>query len=240
MSSNNKYNKNKHRTEYSDMSGKKASATPGQFRLDIEDPSLDGIVEMQPYVCKPYHSRKYYEAFREFLKKSGIFGRTWHLYKAILDDPNLEELQWRLDHESMSEFERKHVTEIRDAVKNHQYVMREKQHCDTKEELFAKAEKEWSEYRRSLTWLMTCAQRANVPFAADDKKIKDIMICFFHLDDKVRGNVRREYYREKYVNKAMKAINKTGYYPPISIYDMEKAFKNDKEWQERFLHRKKT
>lgn len=236
----NKYNKKKHKTEYSDMSGKKVNATPGQFRLDIDDPSLDGIVEMQPYTCKPYHARKYYEAFRDFLKKSGVFGRTWHLYKAIMDDPDLNELQWRLDHENMSEMERKRVTEIRDAVKNHLYVMKNKQYCKTPEELYAKAEAEWNEYKRSLNWLITCAQRANVPFAADENKKKDIMISFFHLDDRVRGSARRDYYREKYVNKALKAIEKTGYYPPMSIYDMEKAFKNDKEWQERFLHRKKT
>lgn len=224
------------RTEYKSSSGKDKNI-PGQFCLDINvnDATLDGLIEQQPMKCSPYYSRQYYEAFKEFLKKSGSFGRTWHLYKAIEGDPEESQINWRLNHETLSEKDREYLESARDRLK----VMREKQHCDTMEELFAKASNDWDSYKKSLKWLITCSARANVPITADDKTMKNIMISFFHLDDRIRGNCRREYYRDKYINKAIKTINKSGYYPPISIYEMEEAFKADKDWQERFLHRKK-
>ena len=67
------------------------------------------------------------------------------------------------------------------------------------------------------------------------KQLRDIMISFYSLDDRIRGAARRQYYREKFIKPALKELQRTGYADPISFREMEKAFKSDKKWQSAFL-----
>ena len=67
------------------------------------------------------------------------------------------------------------------------------------------------------------------------KQLRDIMIAFYSLDDRVRGSARRQFYRERYIKKALSEIAETGYSEPISFREIEKAFQLDRKWQDNFL-----
>ena len=67
------------------------------------------------------------------------------------------------------------------------------------------------------------------------KQLRDIMIAFYSLDDRVRGSARRQFYREKYIKRALSEIAETGYSEPISFREIEKAFQLDRKWQDNFL-----
>ena len=67
------------------------------------------------------------------------------------------------------------------------------------------------------------------------KQLRDIMIAFYSLDDRVRGSARRQFYREKYIKKALAEIAETGYSEPIAFREIEKAFQLDRKWQDNFL-----
>lgn len=67
------------------------------------------------------------------------------------------------------------------------------------------------------------------------KQLRDIMIAFYSLDDRVRGSARRQFYREKYIKKALAEITETGYSEPIAFREIEKAFQSDQKWQDNFL-----
>ena len=67
------------------------------------------------------------------------------------------------------------------------------------------------------------------------KQLRDIMISFYSLDDRVRGSARRQFYREKYIKRALFEIAETGYSEPIAFREIEKAFQLDRKWQDNFL-----
>jgi len=229
--------KNGKKREFKDMSGK-GSPVPGQYRLDIEGGQYKGTVEQRPQLCKPYYAKKYWESFRDFLNASGAFGRTWHLYKQILNDPRPEELMHDINVCNSPE-ERSRLENQLNGVLERIKVMKTRQKCETLDELYAKAESDWNVYKRSLDTLLSYARSANVPIVADDRLKRNIMICFVLLDDKIRGACRREYYRKKFVNRSLKNCEKFGYADPISFYKMEEEYKADIAWQENYLRRKK-
>lgn len=230
---------NNYGKEYKDMSGKGKKEIPGQFRLDVTCQDVK-LVEQRPQLCKPYYSKKYWEAFRDFLSASGVFGRTWHLYKQLRDDPTPETLIADINR-CNNPVERARIESQLKGVMERITVMKTRQKCETKEELFDKASSDWDDYKRKLKNLISYSRNANVPIAAEEgqKVFRNIMVSFVLLDDSVRGSCRREYYRDKFVNRSLKQVKKTGYADPISIYDMEAAFKADKDWQDKFLRRKK-
>ena len=203
----------KAKIEYKDLSGDK-TITPGQFRLDIEGGNLNGYVEQRSYACNPYAARAYWDAFKEFLNASGAFSRTWFLYKAInVEDPDPEYLK----------------------------IMVEKHACANPDELFAKSSKDWDNYKRKLNTLISKAEKAKVPInlpKGEENQAKykrNILISFVLLDDCIRGSARRQFYREKYIDRALNRIKSKGYADPVSIYEMENAFKADQKWQEHYL-----
>ncbi len=229
-----------YKEETKDMSGK--NDMPGQYRLDLNE---DGnrLVEQRPQLCKPYFSQRYWGAFKEFLDASGVFNRTWYLYKQIQADPSPEELNRQIGAaEAKNDIALKNRLEsqLEDVVKR-LTVMKAHQGCETAEELYVKAEKEWNAYKAKLKNLIYYAGKANVPINAKDgdKTFRGIMYAFVLLDDKIRGSCRREFYRKKYVDIALKRINQTHYSDPISIYEIEQEYKADKKWQEKYLRRKR-
>jgi len=221
-----------------DKSGK--DSMPGQLCLDLNG---NGLIEHKPQLCKPYFAQKYWGAFKEFLDASGVFNRTWYLYKQIQADPRPEELNMQINSAAMkgdTSLRNRLENQLSDVVKR-LTVMKTHQGCETAEELYAKAEKDWNVYRAQLKNLIYYAGKANVPINAQegDKMFRGIMLAFVLLDDKVRGSCRREYYRKKYVDNALKRIKQTQYSDPISIFDIEKEYVADKKWQENYLRRKK-
>ncbi len=237
----------KYKEEFRDMSGK--NSTPGQYRLDLDEEKL-GLIEQKPQLCKPYYAQKYWEAFKEFLDASGVFNRTWYLYKQIEKDPSPEELNEKIDEATRNGSTREYIDKLKsqlDDVVKRLAVMNSKQECNTKEQLFDKAEKEWKDYKAKLKNLIFYSRKANVPITAKEnsenasqrKSFRGMLYAFVLLDDSVRGSCRREYYRKKYVDPASKRCKETGYSDPISIYDIEKDYKADEKWQEKYLRRKK-
>ena len=220
-----------------DMSGK--DTIPGQYRLD-----LDGsLVEQKPQLCSPYFAQKYWGAFKEFLDASGVFNRTWYLYKQIQADPDPEELNKEIkdakDKGDMA-LQTRLENQLEDVTKR-LTVMKDRQGCDTAEELYGKASNDWDAYKAKLKSLIYFAGKANVPINTvdGDQSFRGIMYAFVLLDDKIKGSCRREYYRKKYVEPAQKEIRQTSYSDPISIYEIEQEYKADKKWQDKYLRRKK-
>ena len=214
---------------------------PGQYYLDLKEGKR--LVEQRPQLCKPYYAQRYWGAFKEFLDASGVFNRTWYLYKQISDDPSPEELKRKIDEAAYSGNEslRLHLEGCLDDVVKRLSIMKARQGCDTETELYAKAEKEWEVYKQKLKDLVYYAEKAKVPIniQPDTKEFRNVMLSFVLLHEKVRGSCRREYYRKKYVDAAQNSINQTGYSDPISIYVIESEYQKDEKWQEKYLRRKK-
>lgn len=226
--------------EFKRMSGK--NEISGQFALKRGEGKNRKdliLVEQQQYPCEPYYAERYWLAFKDFLDHSGQYGRTFYLYKTMNEEPTPEELEEALA-QPLSIEERKKKEELLEVVKKHYYVMRERQHCNSLSELYKKAEEEWYSFQSSLNRLSSSTDKANVKFPKLDtkKRRKEIMIHFCSLLEKFRGNRRRDYYREKFVSRSLKQIYRTGFAPPISIYDMEKQYLEDLEWQAKYDRRK--
>ena len=240
---NGKHNKT---IEYRDTSRDK-NYTPGQLSLDISDGNAKkDLVEVRPRLCSPNESKNFWKAFEAFLDESGAFSRTWYLYRSIKDSPSEKELHERLNNRSITTHE---LDIVRDQLKRYD-IMRKNHRCNTVEDFEVKLSNDRQRYKSALEHLLQFAAMAgvkpNIPDKySNDEKVKNealrirnnILNAFVVLDDKIRGSARRQYYRDKYVNKALKEIKKFGYSDPISIGDMEKAFNKDVKWQDQFLAR---
>ena len=236
------------KTEYRNLSGKRCKSTPGQFRLEHIDADLKEIIvrarksneeaEEKKPSCTPEQAKGYWKAFQKFLEFSGSFTRTWHLYSQIKDDSDVSYLSGQLSRRDLSEVEKAEYDDRLRRALNHQDSMKI-QGCDNLDELSMKASKDWQEYRKTFNRLLECSKEVGFSFELNEDEKDAIMLHFVILDDKVRGNCRREFYKERYVTKAIKAIEKTGFFQPVSIEVIEKAFQADKTYQKLYYRKRR-
>ena len=146
--------------------------------------------------------KDYYEAFKRFLHASGRLNQTYYLYKNIIESPTERELELAISHS---------------------------QYPDERER---KSKKEWKILSSRLWDLFRYAERAGVPMREEDKtskRCRDIMLSYVILDNDVHGDCRRQYYREKIVQKYLKSIEhgKLNDVKAVSWYDMEEEYKSN-------------
>ncbi|MBQ2638705.1 hypothetical protein IJF91_01425 [Candidatus Saccharibacteria bacterium] len=197
----------------------KNSSIPGQLYINLNG-EKELYKEEKIQICKPYQSRRYWEKLKEFLDKSGKFSQTWHLYLALRDTPEPKD------------FEDNPEKEL--AYNYHIYLMTDKHGCNNQDELFSKAAKEWDEYRDSFEALKKAAIEANVDPRITEGYKKTFMSAFARED--WDGPCRREFYRNKFVKKALLKFKKNpyGYVEPINIREMEKAFAENESYKVNF------
>lgn len=223
---------------------KKDNLTPGQMRFDI-DQDLLTIVEEAPLPSEqqrlnrtttPEISRKYWDAFKEFLDASGVFSRTWSLYKQVKKDPSIEELNEQLSDDSLSPEKHAEIEEIKEGVVRREVAMRSKMFCETPDDVFVKAHNDWNKFKSKLNRLIELAAKANVSFALSVEDKREWMLKFVLLDEEHEGSKRRNYYKDKFVERALKSLDKTGYAEPISPIDIEAEYLS---WREKNAKRRK-
>lgn len=159
--------------------------------------------------CSPEDSERYWNAFQGFLTSSGIFARTWHLFRQIKDNPDEKNLQ-----------------KMRNAGYKNQA------------ELSNTLEKQALEYGDALDELIKCSEKVNIPLGMNSKLKNDLLLNFVLLDDETKGACRRSYYRE-FSKHALQEIEQKGFSKPISILDVEDYFSHDKTWQRNFFRKKR-
>ncbi len=217
--------KNKYNKVYQDMSGKNSNF-PGQLCIDVTGKNNGRYVEAREMHCSKDASKKYWNSLKEFLDMAGAFSRTWHLYRSVKDiDTSLPD--HKLPPEQVKRLD----------------IMRMRQNCKTVHDLAIKSNDEGIKLRGKLRWYLSCSMAAGVGLImpededAAHKKENDILNSFVSRHDLVRGDLRREYFREKYLKKAQKEIDEYGYSDPIGIVEMEEAFKADTKWQDKKAHK---
>ena len=176
----------KYKEEFRDMSGK--NNTPGQYRLDLDEEKL-GLIEQKPQLCKPYYAQKYWEAFREFLDASGVFNRTWYLYKQIEKDPSPEELNEKIDEATRNGGTREYIDKLKsqlDDVVKRLAVMHSETGMQYKKSFSEKLKKEWKDYKAKLKNLIFTPEKPMFQLpqkrtARTKANAKVFAECFTHL-----------------------------------------------------------
>ncbi len=230
--------------------GKKNNNFPGQLRFNLDgnlDQDLLALIEEKPVettsqpkqerTCTPEASKAYWESFKEFLDASGVFARTWNLYKQIKIDPSVKELDAQLNDMNLSPDKKEQIKEIKEGVVRREIAMRQKMQCDTPEEVFVKAHNDWNRFKSKFNTLIEKASKADVSLALSTEEKREWMLNFVLLDDAHLGSKRRNFYKDKYVERALKSLEKTGYAEPISMIDIEKEYKT---WLVKCAKRKHT
>ena len=217
--------KNKYNKEYQDMSGKNSNF-PGQLCFDVNGKNNGNLVEAKEMLCSEKASQNYWNSLKEFLDVAGSFSRTWYLYQSVkYIDTSLPD--YKLPPEQVKRLN----------------IMRDRHKCKTIDELAVKVQNEKMTLRAKLKWYLACSTNAGVglimPEGTDAvyAKENDILNAFVVKHELIRGNLRRDYFREKYLNKALKEISIYKYADPVSIVKMEEAFEEDKKWQESRQHK---
>jgi len=178
---------------------------------DLRKIITDAESECQPKRCTPELSREYWMSFKNFLTHSGLFARTWNLYSQVKKAPDT------------SFFE-------------HKLAM---QDCEDAEALYKKAAEEWCEYLESFNQFVDCMKKVGISLCPCPVSVEDVMLRFVLIDDRTRGNCRREYCRVKYVSKALDTIRRTGFSEPISLREIEDGFQADKAYQRNYYRKRK-
>lgn len=233
--------------ESSPRKKKKDKNIPGQLSFtfsNIDDDLLE-IIEENPAkitsppkserTCTPEESKAYWEAFKAFLDASGVFARTWHLFQQVTKDPLVADLDKELGSPNLSPEKREQLKEIREGVVRRENAMREGMHCKTPEEVKVKAHNDWERLRSKLNTLIDKASKANISIALNKEEKREWMLNFTLLDDKHQGSKRRNFYKDKFVERALKSIEKVGYAEPVSLMDIEAQFET---WQKKYAKRK--
>ena len=223
---------------------------PGQLKFNLSsglDEDLLTIIEELPAAisapkkseraCTPEEAKAYWEAFRDFLTAAGVFARTWNLYKQVIKDPLISDLDEQLNDKNLSPEKREQIEEIKEGVVRRENAMRQGMKCETPDEVMVKARNDWERLKSKFNWLIDKAAKANVSFALAKEEKREWMLNFTLLDEKHQGSKRRNYYKEKYIERAMKSIAITGYAEPVSLMDIEASYQ---AWREKYAKRKKN
>ena len=242
-------NKDYYKFETRNSSGKKCkNDTPGQFHLEIIDADLRNIIkkrdnseklDIKKPSCTPEQAKEYWESFMKFLKCSGFFARAWHLYNLIKSDPDVAFLRRQLERRDLTEAEKAEYNSQLKRALDHLDNMKTRLECESVEELRDKIGQIWEEYEKVFDRFLKSSKKAGISFDPDDETKEAVMLYFVLLDDEIRGNCRREFYKERYVTRALKSIKKTGYFEPVSFEEIETAFIADKAYQEKYLARRR-
>ena len=175
--------------------------------------------------------KDYYEAFKRFLHASGRLNQTYYLYKNIIESPNERELELAISYAQYPD-ERERNEEMLGRLRNRISIMKNKHNCEDLNALLSKSKKEWKILSGKLWDLFRYAERAGVPMREEDKtskRCRDIMLSYVILDNDVHGDCRRQYYREKIIQKYLKSIEhgKFNDVKAVSWYDMEEEYKSN-------------
>lgn len=214
---------------------------PGQMSLEIDRDLL--LITEDKNTHRNYTEsekkalRSYWIAFKDFLLASGVVARTYNLYKQAKIDQtvDVEAIKRELVSGNLSPDEYKRKRDQLRGIEKRQSVMIDYYKSLDVSVVAVKAEKDWDDYKKAFNTLIECAAKANIAFSFTEKQKITWMYKFaFYkyaypgLNSKrqvYNGPKRREFYRTKYVNKALKEISEKGYSEPISLLDIEQEFK---------------
>lgn len=244
MSKNAHYNNRKSEYGKSPSRKKKNDQHPGQMSQEI-DQDLSRITEDKKVdsghsKSEKNVSKRYWLAFKKFLLASDEFARTYNLYKQVKKDQavDVKELEKTLKSGNLLPEDQESATKQLAGIMKRQSVLNQ-YYSGSLELLETMCMVNWQKYKEKFNDLIKNAAKANVAFAFDKEEKKIWMYKFAFKEytypspdskpQQYDGPNRREFYRTKFVNVALKAINEKGYYEPLSIMDIEKAYAKKRE-----------
>ena len=224
------------KTVYKDLSGRKhKNDYSGQMRFQIDSNNNAEIIEERQRICTPYESVRYWMAMKEFLDSSGRYARVFHLYETMSNDPTDEEI------EQIPDFEKR--KQVREAVHRRRNVMLQNYRCKNVVSLGYVKERRYNEYLKALVELLSAAEAANVNPHIDKEEYDPFLDRFVLLDETNLGACRRDFYKDCFLDKAIKEIEGkpfTAYVEPVSIRAIESAFAHADKYKEKYeTNRKK-
>lgn len=193
--------------------------------------------------------KEYWDSFKDFVDASGTFARVYNLYRQLEKDPPIREIDSELS-SRISDERRNDLENLREGVERRQKAMLDMKYpkrdkvtkeiswvpCKTPDDVFEKAKYEWDEYKRKLNILINNSATVGVSLALSEEDKRDWMVKFVLLENR-EGPRRRNYYKDKHIERAFKALDKTGYAEPLSLLDIEAEYK---AWQKKNAGRKKN
>ena len=228
------YTKTKYSGKSSSSKGKNKDVFPGQLCFDLDSLEEGSYTPRLP----KEQVKEYWESFKDFVDASGIFARTYNLHKQLEKDPSIREIDSELSSQISPE-RRKELEELREGVERRQKAMHEMKYpecdkitkviswrlCQTPDDVFKKAQYEWDEYKKKLNILINNSATVGVSLALSEEDKRIWMLKFVLLEPDREGPKRRNYYKDKHIERAFKALDKTGYAEPLSLLDIEAEYK---------------